>query len=491
MTGENVNEEESGVYDADLTDAAAVHELLEKLREQVGPLAGLIHALPLAEAAAEEDATERAHREVKSLYLLARGLESDLRRAGAEGAAFLLAPTMLGGSLGYGSEPIAEPFSAGHGGVIGFTKCVSMEWPEVLVRAVDLSGGRPAGELVERLLAELADRHGPREVGHTGTRRVTWEPVAAPLTTDVATLVLNSQDVILITGGARGITAAVAEELGRRHGCQLVLVGRSPMPPETEAADTASLTAPAEIKAAIMARFQREERAVTPAAVEAEYQRLLRDREIRTNLARVRATGSKVEYQSIDVRDEHAFAGLLVDIEKRFGRLDGVIHGAGVIEDKLLKDKTPESFDRVFRTKVDSALALAHHLRPERLKFCLFFASIASRYGNRGQSDYAAANETLSKLALYLDRRWPCRVAAIAWGPWSGMGMVADLEKHLVARGLKLISPAVGSSLLLDELTYGRKGESEVMIAGGAEHVAQPNPPLAVVSAPKVLAGVS
>src|SRR5215207_2505074 len=97
------------------------------------------------------------------------------------------------------------------------------------------------------------------------------------------------------------------------------------------------------------------------------------------------------------------------------------------------------------------------------------FASITSRYGNRGQSDYAAANEVLTKLACDLDRRWPGRVVSVAWGPWAEVGMVADLEKHLVARGLKLISPEQGATFAADELAFGKKGTPEVVFAGGTE----------------------
>ena len=97
------------------------------------------------------------------------------------------------------------------------------------------------------------------------------------------------------------------------------------------------------------------------------------------------------------------------------------------------------------------------------------FASITSRYGNRGQSDYAAANEVLSKLACDLDRKWPGRVVSGAWGPWAEVGMVAELEKHLVARGLKLIEPAVGAGFAVDEVVFGAKGEPEVLVAGGTE----------------------
>jgi hypothetical protein len=119
-------------------------------------------------------------------------------------------------------------------------------------------------------------------------------------------------------------------------------------------------------------------------------------------------------------------------------------------------------------------LTLVRHLDPAKLKFLSVYASITSRYGNRGQSDYAAANEVLSKLACDLDRRWPGRVVSMAWGPWAEVGMVADLEKHLVARGLKLIEPPVGAGFDVDEVIFGTKGEPEVLIAGGTEHARPP-----------------
>lgn len=466
---------QADVFHADLTDAHAIESVLKKVRQEFGPIAGLVHLLPLAQPAAAEPPLGRMQREVKSLYLLARALGEDLRLAGTKGGALFLAATGLGGSFGFGDGPLPESYFAGHGGIVGFVKCLSFEWPEVLVRVVDLDQSKPAAELAERLLGELGDAAGPIEVGYAGARRITWEPVAAAIEKDPqAAPILNKHSTVLITGGARGITATVALELAKRYQPNLVIVGRSALPDETEASETASLTTAGEIKAAIMARMQREGRPVAPAAVEAVYHRLLQDREIRANLARIEHAGSRVHYYPVDVRDAQAMIQLLADVEKRFGGIDGVIHGAGVIEDKLVKDKTPESFDRVFGTKAASAVILSEHLKPERLKFCVFFASIASRYGNKGQSDYAAANETLSKLALQLDRRWPCRVFSVAWGPWSSIGMVADLEKHLTQRGLKLISPEQGPVFLVDELQYGKKGETEIIIAGGAEKAARP-----------------
>ncbi len=456
-----------GIFTADLTDPSAVTSLLVDVREKCGPVSGLIHLLPLAEPPAGESDEQRMRREVKSLYLLARGLEADIRAAGKAGSAVLLAVTAMGGTMGFGGD-LPDDFFAGHGGVAGFTKCLGYEWPEVTVRVVDVDGETPATHNAEQLLGELGDPDGPFEVGRAGDRRVAWQVDPGPLEKENPVMHLGPDSTVLITGGARGITAKVALELATRYKSRLVLVGSSPVPSE-ESADTSGLTTAAELKAVLL----KQQPDAKPAAIEALYKRLLKDREIRANLDAIREAGGAVEYRSVDVRDAAAF-GALIDELNATGGIAGVIHGAGVIEDKLLRDKTPESFDRVFGTKVDSALTLARKLDPQRLKFFALFASITSRYGNRGQSDYAAANEVLSKLACDLDRKWPGRVVSVAWGPWSEVGMVADLEKHLVARGLKLIEPVVGGTFAVDEVVFGAKGEPEVLIAGGTEQPARP-----------------
>jgi NAD(P)-dependent dehydrogenase (short-subunit alcohol dehydrogenase family) len=467
------------VFYADLTDEAAVLDLADRIRKSIGTIGGLIHLLPLAESrqptadsrSPEEDLA-RTSREVKGLYLLARELEDDLCQAGRDGGAVLLAATALGGGMGLCDSPHAETYFAGQGGVAGFVKCLGQEWPDVLVRVVDVDGELPVEQLSDYMLTELNDRKGPVEVGYVKDRRITWRAIDGqfPRNCEPSNLV-DSNSTLLVTGGGRGITSAIAEELSRQFQANLVLVGRSPAPQGEESPDTADLESAAEIKAALIARFKKEGKQPAPAAVQAEYSRLMRDREIRGALERIRAAGSNVIYRSADVRDESAMAAVIAEAEATFGGIDGVIHGAGVIEDKLICDKTPESFDRVFGTKVESAMILSRLLDFDRLKFFALFSSIASRYGNRGQSDYAAANEVLAKLAWRLDREHACRTFAVDWGPWSGIGMVSDLEKHLVARGLKLIAPEVGVRFFVEELRRGRKGESEVIIGGGAEHL--------------------
>ncbi len=469
-----------GGFRADLTDPEAVADVLRRIREEFGPISGLINLAPLAEAVEGEAWDRRAWRDVRSLYVLTRALGDDVPRLGRDGKAVLLAATGLGGGFGFDGDDTAAAATPGHGGVLGFVKCVAQEWPDVLVRGVDVNPGERPAEIAEMLLRELCCREGPVEVGYLGRRRVTWEPRPAPLpqVEESTPLLIEPGAPVLVTGGARGITGAIARELAGRFRPTLLIVGRSELPAEQEPAETATLTTQETIKAAIIARMQREGRPPAPGPVEAEYRRLMQAREIRDNLAAMAAAGAVVHYNSVDVRDEAGFGGLIEKLQERFGPLAGVIHGAGVIEDRLLRDKTPESFDRIFKTKVLGARILTERLDPARLKFCAFFASVASRFGNKGQSDYAAANEVLSKLALVLDRRWPARVFSVAWGPWSEIGMVADLEAHLVRRGLRLITPEEGPALFVAELLHGRKGESEIILAGGAEALARPTHPV-------------
>ncbi len=260
----------------------------------------------------------------------------------------------------------------------------------------------------------------------------------------------------------------MACELAKRYRPTLVLVGRAPLPASYEPPETAELLSPQEIKAALINQMRQSGQSVTPVQVETAYTHLLQEREMRNNLSAMQLAGATMHYYQVDVLDDRALSDLIDEIYRSYGRLDGVIHGAGIIEDKLLEDKTPDSFNRVFNTKVDSAFILSRKLRADSLKFLIFFSSVAGCFGNRGQSDYAAANEVMNKLAVYLDTQWPGRIVAINWGPWDKTGMVsAEVRRQFEERGVQLISPDTGRSMLDKELRFGRKGEVEVVIGNG------------------------
>ncbi|MEO7328209.1 MAG: SDR family NAD(P)-dependent oxidoreductase, partial [Minicystis sp.] len=180
--------------------------------------------------------------------------------------------------------------------------------------------------------------------------------------------------------------------------------------------------------------------------------------------AEIAAAGASARYHAVDVRDAAAFGALIDAIYAHHGRIDGVIHGAGILEDRLLAQKTRESFDRVFETKVESALTLAEKLRPDT-SFVVFFGSVSGAFGNKGQIDYAAANDSLDKLAWWLEERIKGRVVSIDWGPWAGAGMVSpELSREYDRRGIGLIDPQEGLDAFLDELLHGSRAAQVILM---------------------------
>jgi len=468
--------EDQHTYAADLTDPAAIEELLQHVTDNHGPPAGIVHLVPLRDSTRWEAMDlarwqARMREELKSLFYLAQHAAGDIRRAGEQGAAWVIAATRMGGMLGCATEPQAS-FFPGHGGLAGFVKTLALEWPGVHCKLIDVDdamASRPSA-LASVLLDEMAQesRREETEVGYCEGRRRVPRPVRAPVSQRSGVrLEIDSDWVLLVTGGARGITAAVACDLAERYRPTVLVVGRSAEPEAEEAPETASLRSPQELKRVLIEQLRRDGKPPAPAEVEAAYHTLCKQREMRENLARMRNAGATVEYHRVDVRDEAAFGGLIESLYESYGRIDGVIHGAGVIEDKLLEQKADDSFDRVLETKTNSAFVLSRKLRGESLKFLVFFTSMAGRFGNRGQADYAAANEVLNKLAVLLDKQWAARVVAMNWGPWL-TGMVSpEVKRQFEQRGVQLIPPADGARALNDELRHGSKGEVEVILGGG------------------------
>lgn len=368
------------------------------------------------------------------------------------------------------SAGMSAGMSAG-AGVLGIVKALGLEWPACSSKVVDLDQSQPAEARAAQLAAEIAFRPGRREVGYpAGIRTILRTEAAAlsPPRPETGRPLPDASWVVLATGGARGITAECLRTLAP-FGPRLVLVGRSALPatesPATQGLDAAALRS--HYLDAARAEAARTGDKLRPAEIGARVAKHLADRDMTLSVAALTALGAKVDYRTADVADPVGFAALIDSLYAEFGRIDMVVHGAGLIEDKLLTDKSRTSFDRVFDTKVDSAFLLAKLLRPQTLKAICFFTSVAGRYGNRGQTDYAAANETLNRLAWALARRWPkTTVKAINWGPWgttsTGAGMVTPpVRAQFLARGIGMVEAAPGRDLFFKEMFWAPRTQVE------------------------------
>jgi hypothetical protein len=171
-----------------------------------------------------------------------------------------------------------------------------------------------------------------------------------------------------------------------------------------------------------------------------------------------------VEYAAVDVRDP---ASVAAAVRATGAPVRGLVHGAGVIADKLVSDKTDAQFDLVYGTKVDGLTALIAAAPLDDLAFTAFFGSVAGRFGNRGQCDYAMANEVLAKTALALRDRG-VRSVCFDWGPWEAGMVTPALKKQLAARGMAMIGLDGGARTFCLELEQPDP-PAEVVI-GGPEH---------------------
>jgi len=459
------------VQRSDLLDPERLERRVMSLLYLHGSLRGVVHlaalGIPAAcdSLAAWRDTTTLTTKSFfRILQLCALGFES------ASEPVQIFAATQLGGAWGRATPGMVGTAAAGS--VHGMLRTLESEYPKVLGKVVDFDAALPPSVMAQHIVDELLADDGSYEIGYPGDQRTQFLATRTPLAaTTPHAWRPEAGWVVLVTGGARGITAEICRELAQ-PGVQLVIVGRAtlggaeaPVATDDAMLETDLATLRSQLIAAL--RAQGVER--TPAEIESEARALQREHERRRNLAAFAAAGAEVEYHAIDVRTESAFGALIDDLYRRFGRIDAVVHGAGIIEDRQIEEKSAASFDRVFDTKADSAFILGQHLRAAGLRWVVFFSSVAGRFGNQGQVDYAAANEVVNRLACQFDAQWPAtRVAAINWGPWRGAGMASHgIQRHFVAKGITPIEAADGVRFFVDELTYGQKGEVEVIAGEG------------------------
>jgi acyl transferase domain-containing protein/NAD(P)-dependent dehydrogenase (short-subunit alcohol dehydrogenase family) len=382
---------------------------------------------------------------ISEAFRLMQAVGPSLRRVKDGG--ILMTVSRLDGVFGFGSlNGNGDPVS---GGLAGLLKTARHEWPEVHCKAIDLNPEVQQGPEVADAIVEEMFRAGPVEVGLFAGERFGLELQTVPLAARNGFEVLKDGDVVVVTGGARGITAKAILELARLARLRLVLLGRSLLA-ESEPQWLAGITDAAELKRTLLAR-SRNGRA--PKQIEAKYREVLAQREIRHHLQQIRATGSTAMYRSVDVRDATQVEKVLGEIREQFGPVCGLVHGAGVLADRKIEDKTVEQFELVYGTKVAGLENLMRGLGGDELKLLALFSSYTGRFGRTGQVDYAAANEVLNKIAQSESRRRPqCRVVSFNWGPWNG-GMVSDgLRKIFESEGVGLIEPEAGAEFFVREL---------------------------------------
>jgi acyl transferase domain-containing protein/acyl carrier protein/NAD(P)-dependent dehydrogenase (short-subunit alcohol dehydrogenase family) len=383
----------------------------------------------------------------------------------ALGKGTIVAAVSLGGDFGFGGKVVTPD----GGALDGLLKALHIEDSRretSLVRAkvIDAPANEPPAALADAILRELAANEPEVEVSWSSNVRRVVRPLPAP-SAGRANRSVPRGGVWVVTGGARGITAIAALGLARRHGWKLHLVGKSPAPITDAPWRAYSEAEMKKLKTTLARQAVAEGRSPSEA-----WDRVMKDVEIFKNLQQFADVGVQATYHSCDISNRDALAAVLDKVRRQDGPIQGIMHGAGLIDPGRFESKRREFVTALISTKFDGAVNLMSLTRQDPLKYFVGFGSISGRFGGNGLSDYAAGNDVMSKAIDWFRAQRPeCATGTIHWESWEGSGM-ATLPRFAFGpksvMNMKYMTPEEGVERLDQELQAGLP-ESEVLYTFG------------------------
>ncbi|MBI1346825.1 KR domain-containing protein, partial [bacterium] len=398
---------------------------------------------------------ERVTSGVMTPFLVCQKWAQLIQDAKLTGKASLMAVTAMGGDFGIAGR--LHSFEGG--GLTGLFKGLHRELPEMTVKVVDAPAEENPDTLATEALRELTQTQGPLEVGLIRGQRQVVQAVPQQASSQRPSG-KQPHGVWVVTGGARGVTAVVARELGKRFGLKLHLLGSTPEPQIDPSWRNLSEAGLKSLKRTVM--DQARAAGQNPANTWKNTERAI---EIDRTLRAFRAEGVAVAYHACDVSSHDSLAKTLDAIRQQDGGIHGVIHGAGLEAACRFDKKKRDLVRATIGVKVDAAVSLIELLANDPLEYFVGFGSTSGRFGGMGQCDYSMASDMLCKLCADLRTQRP-EVAAIGlhWPPWADVGMAARPESKIALQssGLTFMPPLEGAAHVLDELLTAA-GESELL----------------------------
>ncbi|NMF36207.1 SDR family NAD(P)-dependent oxidoreductase, partial [Flammeovirga yaeyamensis] len=404
---------------------------------------------------------------LKAAYLLAKHLKPTLNEYASKSTrASFMTVTRLEGAFGTKNPGNVSVIG---GGYFGLTKSLNLEWTNVFCRGVDLSPQLKAEEAAKKIVAELNDA----DVSTTETsyndegKRFTLTAVEQAHTAGtMRTSGITSQNVFLVTGGAKGVTADCVRAMAKTYKSKFILVGRSALTTEEPTWAQGVAEEPILKRNAMMFLKESGEKPL-PKTVNRMVGAVLSQREIEENLAYIQSVGAEAYYTAADVTDAEKLKAAVAPIVAKTGVITGIIHGAGRLADKLIENKTATDFDNVYDVKISGLLAATAAANIHDIQHVVLFSSVAGFYGNVGQTDYAIANEVLNRVAHLFKKNHPdVHVASINWGAWDAGMVSGELKKLFEAHGVSLVPSDEGPVAMVDQLSDAFKAQPQVILGG-------------------------
>ncbi|MEZ8475703.1 beta-ketoacyl synthase N-terminal-like domain-containing protein [Vibrio cyclitrophicus] len=446
----------NSVDDAGVT--SVIKDIEADLKTSNKVIAGFIHLQTIVDAKQSNEQAVNlnvdSRASLTTAFLFAKHLNGQLNAISGRSVFFTL--SRIDGGFGYLDAKQLANAELNQAALSGLTKTLSHEWSNVFCRALDADASIDARHLAEAITGELFDIDtntveiglSHAENGESGRATLIAATPGAAQTKNTGAQ-LTKSDKVLVTGGAKGVTFECALTLAKQCKSHFILAGRSKHITSAELPQWAQGKQEKELKPAAIAHLQATGDKPTPKKVDTLLKPVLSSLEINAALAAFNEIGASAEYLSLDVSNHESVAKALANFEG----ITGLIHGAGVLADKHIQDKTLDELNMVYGTKVGGLEAVLGGLDSSKLKLIAMFSSAAGFYGNTGQSDYSMSNEILNKAALQLSARNPqAKVMSFNWGPWDGGMVNAALKRMFTERGVYVIPLQAGAELFSSQL---------------------------------------
>lgn len=356
----------------------------------------------------------------------------------------------------FGLESDAYPLS---GAVAGFIKTLAFEF--------NLNSKQIYTSDIKSVMNELKLWDNSREVGFKNNERYSIGIAVGDSLTEVTPpLNISGSDLMLVTGGARGITFECVKRLCTVSKPRVALMGR------TKIALPASELRPhseAEIKdwkknKGDELRLKGEK--VTPIRLDKEWEKVANQIEMHMNVEYLKAMGIDARYYACDISNKDDSGKVIKQIQNDYGTdISIVVHGAGLEESKLFKTKNFDTSRAIVSVKVEGVWNILKNINTKSLKRVVCFSSIAGRFGNNGQVDYSYANGYLARLCWMLSQKGISSIA-MDWTAWAEVGMATkgSIMDILVSLGVTPLPLNDGTRIFTGLIT--RDARNEVVVAG-------------------------
>ncbi len=290
-------------------------------------------------------------------------------------------------------------------GLSGLLKTAWLENPVLVGQLIEMDVEQDSAAMINILQENSRGSIEPHIRYQLGRRHVAvWTEIKA--SGEAISIPWKDRGVYLITGGTGSLGLIFAEEITRQaRDTALILVGRSPLRGDTKA-----------------------------------------------RIEEIEALGARVVFRQADVADKRAVEDLIRDIQEEFGKLDGIVHSAGMVSDNFIIKKTQEELQNVLAPKVTGVVNLDQACKEIPLDFFILFSSVAGSLGNIGQADYAAANAFMDAYAKYrstlVERaQRQGRTISVNWPLWKEGGMRIDGETEKIMEGMGMFAMETGAGI--------------------------------------------